>query len=130
MDKDENNIWNQDDESFSGIKIKITTKENGEEKIVEEFVTDEQGAWKTTLCVGTYFVSIDTTSIPDGYKLIGDSTVQIDILDDTTDEVEQSFLLSETKSFFQKYWWIILLAILLVTGIVIASSKKEEQQYS
>jgi len=130
MDKDENNIWDQADESFSGIKIKITTKENGEEKVVEEFLTDEQGAWKTTLCAGTYYISIDTTSIPDGYKLIGDSTVKIDILDDTKDEVEQSFLLSESKTFLQKYWWIILLAILLVTGIVIASSKKEEQQYS
>ncbi len=130
LDKNENNAWDKDDKAFSNIKINITTKDENDEKIVEEFTTNEEGEWKTTLCAGKYLVSIDTTSIPENYKLNGDSTIQIDVLEGDTKGVEQSFLLTESKTFLQKYWWIILLAILLVTGIVIASSKKEEQQYS
>lgn len=130
MDKNEDNTWDQDDKSFSNIRIKITIKENGEEEIVKELITNEEGEWKTTLCAGKYLVSIDTTSIPENYKLNGDSTIQIDVLEGDTKGVEQSFLLTESKTFLQKYWWILLLAILVVTSIVIAGSKKDEKQSS
>ena len=130
LDKNENNAWDKDDKAFSNIKINITTKDENDEKIVEEFTTNEEGEWKTTLCAGKYLVSIDTTSIPENYKLNGDSTIQIDVLEGDTKGVEQSFLLTESKTFLQKYWWILLLAILVVTSIVIAGSKKDEKQSS
>ena len=93
---------------------------------MEEFTTDVKGEWRTTLCPGRYNITIDTTTIPKGYKLNGDSTVEVNILDNS-ERLVQPFHLSETKSFIQKYWWILLLIILLLTGLVVSKSKKENE---
>lgn len=126
VDKNKNDIKDKNEKVFENIKIKVTTKEDGKEKIVEEFTTDVKGEWRTTLCPGRYNITIDTTTIPKGYKLNGDSTVEVNILDNS-ERLVQPFHLSETKSFIQKYWWILLLIILLLTGLVVSKSKKENE---
>jgi uncharacterized protein YpuA (DUF1002 family) len=127
VDKNNNDIKDKNEKVFENIKIKVTTKENGKDEIVEELLTDVKGEWKINLCPGKYSITIDTTTIPKGYKLNGDSTVEVNVLDNDVDGVEQSFNLSETKSFIQKYWWILLLIILLLTGLVVSKSNKEEE---
>ena len=127
VDKNNNDIKDKNEKVFENIKIKVTTKENGKEEIVEELLTDVKGEWETTLCPGRYYITIDTTTIPKGYKLNGDSTIEVSVLDNDVDGVEQSFNLSETKSFIQKYWWVLLLIILLLTGLVVSKSKKENE---
>ncbi len=126
VDKNKNNIKDKNEKVFENIKIKVTTTENGEEKTVEELLTDVKGEWETTLCPGKYSITIDTTTIPKGYKLNGDSTVEVNVLDNS-ERLVQPFHLSETKTFIQKYWWVLLLIILLLTGLVVSKSKRENE---
>lgn len=127
VDKNKNNIKDGDEKAFENIKVKISTKENGNEKIIEELKTDRNGEWKTTMCPGRYYVSIESTDIPDGYKLDGEAIAEINVLENDSDAIEQVFLLLETKTFIQKYWWVFLLATLLLAGIVVSRSRKENQ---
>lgn len=125
-DSNENGEKDEKERVFPEISIRVYTITEGMEETVKQIVSDENGYWETTLCIGDYYISIDDSKLPNNYVLgENDQLISVEEEKDST----LNFEVLDERNFLQKYWpWILLaLGVLGSIGIVVLDTRRKKE---
>lgn len=125
-DSNENGEKDEKERVFPEISIRVYTITEGMEETVKQIVSDENGYWETTLCIGDYYISIDDSKLPNNYVL-GENDQQISVEQEKDSTL--NFEVLDERNFLQKYWpWILLaLGVLGSIGIVVLDTRRKKE---
>ena len=125
-DSNENGEKDEKERVFPEISIRVYTITEGMEETVKQIVSDENGYWETTLCIGDYYISIDDSKLPNNYVL-GENDQQISVEEEKDSTL--NFEVLDERNFLQKYWpWILLaLGVLGSIGIVVLDTRRKKE---